>query len=64
MNKWKDYDGEYEKEEYVIVLKNGTMIYPCWPNAGKFHALDGSKRIIDGEDVHRIRLCEENELSF
>lgn len=61
---WIEYDGEYEKEEYAIILKiTGDLYKPCWPNAGKFHVL-GTSKIIDGKDVYKIRPVTEEEHSW
>ena len=37
-DEWLPYV-EYEKAECDIKLKDGTIIYHCWPNAGKFNDL-------------------------
>lgn len=52
---WQEYIGEYEKEFYVIRLKNGKEIRGCWPNAGEWHStLDGKQ--YDGSEVTHIKI--------
>lgn len=34
---WQLYDGNYQKELQDIKLKNGDIVYHCWPNAGYWH---------------------------
>jgi hypothetical protein len=33
---------DYEKAECDVKLKDGTIVYHCWPNAGKFNPLCSS----------------------
>jgi len=33
---WQPYTGEYDKFEYDIKLKDGTIVENCYPSAGKF----------------------------
>ena len=54
-DEWQEYDGNYEKVEYDIKLTDGTVIENCWPNAGTFHVLDDTRRIINGDSVTHIR---------
>jgi len=58
---WQKYNGSYEKTEYDIMLKDGTVIKNCWPNAGQFHVLDNSWRVIDGGLVTHTREGESDE---
>ena len=59
---------EYEKGECDIKLKDGTIIYHCWPNAGKFNPLCSDMNEIREEDVAEIMyrkyyindLCKSN----
>lgn len=46
---WKDYKGEYTKQEYDIV-SDGFVYFNCWPNAGTFHHLQ-TGQVIQGEAV-------------
>jgi hypothetical protein len=55
---WKKYEGDYEKEGYDIMLKDGTIIENCWPNARTFHALDGSGRVVNDNLIVCIRKRE------
>jgi hypothetical protein len=45
---------EYEKGECDIKLKDGTIVYHCWPNAGKFNPLCSDMDEIMEEDVAEI----------
>lgn len=58
MYEWVEYTGEYEKEFYDIQLKDGTVCYKCYPNAGTFHF---GREIIDGNQVAKIRLVYDPE---
>lgn len=37
---WKDFDGEYSKQFYDVMLPDGKMHFQQWPNAGGF-MIDG-----------------------
>jgi hypothetical protein len=50
---WLTYT-EYEKADCDIKLKDGTIIYHCWPNAGKFNPLCSDLDPIPEEDVIEI----------
>ena len=45
---------EYEKQECDVKLKDGTIIYHCWPNAGKFNPLCSDIEPVPEEDVVEI----------
>jgi len=32
---FKDWDGDYEKEFYDVMLPSGELVQWCWPNTGK-----------------------------
>lgn len=49
---------DYEKEEYLVTLKTGETV-TCWPNAGRFNALDGSGREFWMEDITQYVIKEE-----
>ena len=59
-HKWKQYDFNYEKEWYDIELHDGSIIGPCWPNAGSFHNEDFG--MIKEEHVVRFRLSKEHPM--
>jgi hypothetical protein len=68
MSEWIPYV-DYEKKECDVKLKDGTIVYHCWPNAGKFNPLCSSKiDFVSEEDVVEIRyrryypdsLCKSN----
>jgi len=57
MNSWVEFKGFYDKHECDIMLKDGTIIYYCWPNSGSFTVLgdDGKGQIFKGDEVAQIR---------
>jgi hypothetical protein len=67
---WHAYSGEYSKEFCDVRLADGTVIGPCWPNAGKFVRLDqeaefaGSEvtHVVYYEARHRVRARDEDEV--
>ena len=50
---YKPYTGEYEKELYDIVLKDGREWLNCWPNADTFYNQQGT--VVRGAFVQSIR---------
>ena len=46
---------DYVKEEYLVVLNSGEVI-TCWPNAGRFNAIDGSGREFWAEDIKQYEI--------
>ena len=52
---WIDFDGDYEKIEYDIMLTDGTVVNNCWPNAGGFFPLLSSEAPKQGKEVIKIR---------
>jgi hypothetical protein len=36
---WSEFDGDYEKRIQDIKLKNGDIVYECYPNAGEWNVL-------------------------
>jgi hypothetical protein len=38
-DEWQPYLGNYDKFEYDIKLKDGTVVENCYPNAGKFNSV-------------------------
>jgi hypothetical protein len=38
-DEWQPYIGDYDKYEYDIKLKDGTIVENCYPNAGAFHSI-------------------------
>lgn len=51
---WIIFDGSYEKEFYDILLKNGSILLKCWPNADTFHEVKTGK-VIKVEEVTHFR---------
>lgn len=45
---------DYEKVECDVKLKDGTIVYHCWPNAGKFNPLCSNMDEVMEEDVVEI----------
>lgn len=39
--KWVLWDGEYEKQEYIIRDLMSGRVYEAWPNAGRMHDMHG-----------------------
>lgn len=66
-DEWLPYT-DYEKQECDVKLKDGTIIYHCWPNAGKFNPLCSDMGEVMEEDVVEIMyrkyykddLCKSN----
>jgi len=50
------YKNDYLKECYDIKLKDGTIIYNCYPNAGKFMSFN-NQGTHDGKDISLFRLA-------
>ena len=61
---WHKYSGEYLKVIYYIKTASNEVLGPCWPNAGVFHLMDGSGRIVDGEDVEAVTTIPEIPTAF
>lgn len=59
---WEKYTGKYSKVDYMVKTKNGDIYGPCWPNAGEFHLLDGSNKVIHGTFVAEV--CEVDNDKF
>jgi hypothetical protein len=36
-DEWQPYISDYDKYEYDVKLKDGTIVENCYPNAGKFN---------------------------
>lgn len=49
---------DYEKEQYRIVLKSGEVI-TAWPNAGRWHALDGTGKVYRWADLESAEIMTE-----
>lgn len=52
-DEWIPYT-DYEKQECDVKLKDGTIVYHCWPNAGKFNPLCSDMDEVLEEDVAEI----------
>ena len=59
MSKWRIYNGDREKEWCDIILKDGTEILMCWPNANTFHGLSCT---INESKVEQIRKSDFHPL--
>lgn len=58
---WQPYIGDYDKFEYDIKLKDGTIVENCYPNAGEFNSISKEH---DGEsfnesEIEEIRFSQE-----
>jgi len=62
INKWKPYRYNYEKVWYDIELHDGSIIGPCWPNAGWFH--NEHFGMIREEEVRRFRISDKHPLDY
>ena len=52
-DEWIPYT-DYEKGECDVKLKDGTIVYHCWPNAGKFNPLCSDMDEVLEEDIVEI----------
>jgi hypothetical protein len=52
---------DYEKCFYKVTLKNGEEVVDCWPNAGRFVAMDGTDRTFWKEDIESYRKMTQKE---
>lgn len=43
-DEWQPYKGDYDKFEYDIKLKDGTVVENCYPNAGKFNSISDTHK--------------------
>jgi hypothetical protein len=53
-DEWQPYINDYDKFEYDIKLKDGTIVENCYPNGGMFNSVS---------DLHDGRGFWENEVS-
>lgn len=60
-DEWQPYIGDYDKFEYDIRLKDGTIVENCCPNAGKFNSIsdEHDQMQFDEADVSFIRFSEK-----
>lgn len=49
LEEFKPFDGEYHKRMYDVRLPDGTIVYECYPNAGRMNATIQSGEEIAGE---------------
>jgi len=58
---WQSYIGDYDKFEYDVKLKDGTVVKNCYPNGGEFNSIseehDGQG--FNEELVSEIRFSQE-----
>lgn len=38
-DEWQPYRGDYDKFEYDVKLKDGTIVENCYPNGGEFNSI-------------------------
>ncbi len=57
---WQPYINDYDKFEYDVKLKDGTIVENCYPNGGKFNSIsdlhDGQS--FDESEVLEIRFSQ------
>lgn len=57
-DKWLPFDGDYEKQECDIMLRNGIILKHFYPNAGKFGAMcdlvDTQYEKVPAQDVVKV----------
>jgi hypothetical protein len=59
---WQPYNGDYQKKMQDIKLKNGDIVYFCWPNAGEWGVWNASNnpkhygQSIKNSEVAEVRL--------
>jgi hypothetical protein len=60
-DEWQPYIGDYDKYEYDIRLKNGTIVENCYPNAGNFHSISDEHKDMEfpEADIVEIRFSEK-----
>lgn len=60
-DEWQPYIGDYDKYEYDLRLKDGTIVENCYPNAGSFSSISDKhdQQEFNGEDVAEIRFSEK-----
>lgn len=59
-DEWQPYIGDYDKFEYDIRLKDGTVVENCYPNADKFNSIsdEHNSQSFPAELVADIRFSE------
>ena len=59
-DEWQPYIGDYDKFEYDVKLKDGTVVENCYPNGGKFNSISDKHdgECFDESDVAEIRFSE------
>lgn len=57
---WQPYIGDYDKFEYDIRLKDGTVVENCYPNARKFNSIsdEHERQSFEEKDVAEIRFSQ------
>jgi uncharacterized protein YecA (UPF0149 family) len=53
-DEWQPYINDYDKFEYDVKLKDGTMVENCYPNGGKFNSMS---------DLHNNQMFDESEVA-
>lgn len=58
---WQPYIGDYDKFEYDVKLKDGTIVENCYPNGGKFNSISDlhEGQCFDEIEVSEIRFSEK-----
>jgi hypothetical protein len=53
-DEWQPYINDYDKFEYDVKLKDGTIVENCYPNGGNFNSVS---------DLHNDQSFDESEVS-
>jgi hypothetical protein len=63
---WQPYKGDYDKFEYDIKLKDGTVVTNCYPNADKFHSIskEFNGKTFHADTIAEIRFTPEDKQKF
>jgi hypothetical protein len=58
---WQPYINDYDKFEYDVKLKDGTIVENCYPNGGKFNSISDlhNEQSFDETEVLEIRFSEK-----
>lgn len=63
---WQPYLGDYDKFEYDIILKDGTIVENCYPNGGMFNSMSDlhNNQYFDEKEVVEIRFSQNPKLEL
>jgi hypothetical protein len=60
-DEWQPYINDYDKFEYDVKLKDGTIVENCYPNGGKFNSISDlhNDTSFEGSEISEIRFSEK-----